>query len=184
MSDDHKPTPPEEEASDESASNPSGESESEPREGRDSDARQQAGESDAEGADESTASEAAAEPALASDDSIGEDEDLPGSESEEDDGSMRALLRGAFEEEEEPQPRSDVLRGVQDKLRKRSGGKFYADGWSTARHPPTMTYLWTSVIMLAVVVVAYAVLASLVGEAKSVPMTPAPIRIIPPKPGP
>ncbi|HMR81124.1 MAG TPA: hypothetical protein PKD61_38700, partial [Polyangiaceae bacterium] len=111
------------------------------------------------------------------------DEEVPSdADLDEDSDAMRSLLRGAFDKEESAgEPHADVLRGVQDKLRKRSGGKFYADGWSTARHPPTMTYLWTSMIMLAVVVIAYAVLAPLVDEAKEVLNEPAPVQLIPPK---
>ena len=47
---------------------------------------------------------------------------------------MRDLLRGALDlKKEEPPPDSAFLRGVQKRLRDRSGGKFYADGWSTAK---------------------------------------------------
>ncbi len=99
----------------------------------------------------------------------------------EDDEELRDLLKGALAKDEEPNPRSDVLRGVQKRLRERSGGKFYADGWSTAKHPPTMTYLWTSVIMLAIALVAYAMLGSLVGEAVEVHNEPAPVRILHPR---
>ena len=68
-----------------------------------------------------------------------------------------------------------------ERLRDRSGGKFYADGWSTAKHPPTYTYLWTSVLMLAIVVAVYATLTSLVGEAADVENQPAPVQIVFPK---
>ncbi|MFO0564923.1 MAG: hypothetical protein U0263_04625 [Polyangiaceae bacterium] len=96
---------------------------------------------------------------------------------------MRDLLRGALSaEREEPPPDSEFLRGVQKRLRNRSGGKFYADGWSTAKHAPTYTYLWTSVIMLAIVLVVYATLSSLVGEAAEVENQPAPVQIVFPKP--
>jgi len=40
-----------------------------------------------------------------------------------------------------------LLGGVQKKLRTRSKGKFYGDGWSTARSPRS-TYLVTSLLML------------------------------------
>ncbi len=172
MSDDQKETPPaEDDAIDKDASTAPGESESSTPKEHDSDPGERS-DSIARGDDDPTTAKDGDDPAPGADDASAP------AEPDGDDGSMRALLRGAFEEEEEPQPRSDVLRGVQDKLRKRSGGKFYADGWSTARHPPTMTYLWTSVIMLAVVVVAYAVLASLGGEAKEVPMVRAPVQFI------
>ncbi len=101
---------------------------------------------------------------------------------EEAESKMRDLLRGALDlKKEEPPPDSAFLRGVQKRLRDRSGGKFYADGWSTAKHPPTYTYLWTSVLMLAIVLAVYATLTSLVGEAADVENQPAPVQIVFPK---
>lgn len=44
----------------------------------------------------------------------------------------------------------ELLGGVQKKLRTRSKGKFYGDGWSTARSPRS-TYLVTSVLMLVLI---------------------------------
>ncbi len=99
-----------------------------------------------------------------------------GEESEE----LKSLLRGALRDEEEP-PSSDILRGVQRRIRARSGGKFYADGWSTARHPPIATYLLTSLLMLAIVLLVYAVLTPTSGEPIRTPMTPAPVHILPPR---
>jgi hypothetical protein len=63
--------------------------------------------------------------------------------------SARAPPRGA--------PPPDILRGVQRKLRKRSRGKFYGDGWSTARSPRS-TYLFTSILMLALIGIVFLVL--------------------------
>ena len=93
-------------------------------------------------------------------------------------GSIRALLRKSSGMEPEA---PDLVAGFQRKLRKRSGGKFYADGWSTSKEPPIMTYLITSLLMLAMVFAAYAVLQPLAGESISVPMTPAPVRVLPPR---
>lgn len=73
-----------------------------------------------------------------------------------DDVDVRDLLRGALR----PPPGSvapELLGGVQRKLRQRSRGKFYGDGWSTA-HAPRSTYLVTSAIMLALIVVIAALL--------------------------
>ncbi|HEU5074782.1 MAG TPA: hypothetical protein VFU02_11420 [Polyangiaceae bacterium] len=92
-------------------------------------------------------------------------------------GSIRALIRKSSRMEDEV---PDLVAGFQRKLRKRSGGKFYADGWSTSKEPPIMTYLITSLLMLAMVFAAYAVLRPLAGESISVPMTPAPVRVLPP----
>ena len=92
--------------------------------------------------------------------------------------SLRSMLRGALREEG---PAPDVLAGVQKKIRERSKGKFYADGWSTAKHPPLNTYLITSLIMLAILVVSYALLSPLVGSPEPVRNQPAPIQVIPGK---
>ncbi len=90
---------------------------------------------------------------------------------------MRDWLKDALPEEP---ARVDVLAGVQKKLRERSGGKFYADGWSTARESPTLTFLATSALMLVVVALTYAVLAPLRGVAESVSTEPAPVRVMAP----
>jgi len=46
-----------------------------------------------------------------------------------------------------------VLRGVQRKLRERSRGKFYGDGWSTS--PLRASYGLVALIMLVILAVAY-----------------------------
>ena len=73
-----------------------------------------------------------------------------------DEIDMRDLLRSALA----PPPGAvapDLLRGVQRKLRRRSRGKFYGDGWSTATSPRS-TYLFTSVLMLALIAFVFLVL--------------------------
>ena len=95
---------------------------------------------------------------------------------QEPDESLRSMLRGALREEG---PAPSVLAGVQKKLRERSGGKFYADGWSTAKHPPRNTYLVTSLLMLAVLGISYALLSPLVGSPVPVRNQPAPVQLIP-----
>jgi hypothetical protein len=92
---------------------------------------------------------------------------------------LRSMLRGALREQEPP-PR--VLPGVQKRIRERSGGKFYADGWSTAREPLN-TYLITSLVMLAVLGISYALLAPLSGSAQAVRNAPVPVQVIPMLPG-
>ena len=96
-------------------------------------------------------------------------------ENEELGADLRSALKGA----DEAAP-PDVLAGFQRKLRARSGGKFYADGWSTSRHPPINTYLITSLMMLAVLGVIYALLAPLSGEPMPVENTPQPVQIVSP----
>lgn len=46
-----------------------------------------------------------------------------------------------------------ILAGVQQKLRKRSRGKFYADGWSTTQS--RVNYALVAAIMLVTIVVVY-----------------------------
>ena len=73
-----------------------------------------------------------------------------------DEADMRDLLKSALA----PPPGSvapSILPGVQKKLRKRSHGKFYGDGWSTAR-APRQTYLVTSLVMLALIALVFLVL--------------------------
>jgi hypothetical protein len=102
----------------------------------------------------------------------------PAEGSAEPDDSLRSMLRGALREEG---PAPDVLAGVQKKLRERSKGKFYADGWSTVKHPPLNTYLITSLLMLAILGISYALLSPMVGSPEPVRNQPAPVQVIPSK---
>ncbi len=52
-------------------------------------------------------------------------------EEQKEDDAMRALLKRAVEADAPPGPPPNLLRGVQRKIRRRSRGKFFADGWST-----------------------------------------------------
>jgi hypothetical protein len=101
----------------------------------------------------------------------------PTPEGEELAADLRSALKGAAAE-----PAPDVLAGFQKKLRERSRGKFYEEGWSTSRHAPTSTYLITSLIMLAILGIIYAMLAPLSGEPVPVQNTPEPVQIISPAP--
>ena len=95
-----------------------------------------------------------------------------------EDQQMREMIREALDREPSRPP--DVLGGVQRKIRERSGGRFYDDGWSTTRHAPVATYMVTSAVMLAIVLAIYAILRPLSGEAQPAPAEPAPVRILPP----
>lgn len=77
-----------------------------------------------------------------------EEDDLP------DSARFKALLRRAVEAPPPP-PKVDLLSGVQQRLRDRSQGKFYADGWSTREENPRFTYLITAIVMLTLVLLAY-----------------------------
>jgi hypothetical protein len=96
----------------------------------------------------------------------------------EPDDVLRSMLKGALREEVSA---PNVLAGVQKKIRERSRGKFYADGWSTAKHPPLNTYLITSLLMLAVLGISYALLSPMVGSPEPVRNQPAPVQLIPTK---
>jgi hypothetical protein len=76
-------------------------------------------------------------------------------ESEDDKGgeAMRALLKRALAPEEPP---PHTLREVQRKIRERSKGKFYSDGWSTTQ--ARVSYALVAVVMLLIVAIAYFVL--------------------------
>jgi hypothetical protein len=70
-----------------------------------------------------------------------------------DEVDLKDALRGALRPPEGAVA-PKLLRGVQKKLRVRSRGKFYGDGWSTSESPKT-TYLVTAIIMLALVAVLF-----------------------------
>jgi hypothetical protein len=54
-------------------------------------------------------------------------------------------------------PEVDLLKGVQRRIRERSHGRFYGDGWSRSRSA-TSTYVVTSLLMLFILVLVYFVL--------------------------
>jgi hypothetical protein len=47
----------------------------------------------------------------------------------------------------------ELVQGVQRRLRRRSRGKFFADGWSTTQH--RMSHVLIAVVTLLLVVLAY-----------------------------
>lgn len=95
--------------------------------------------------------------------------------------SVRNLLRGTLDRTDNEAPAPDVLRGVQRKIRQRSRGKFYADGWSTAKNPPIATYLLTSLAMLLILGLVYSLFGSLAGDPAPVHNEPAPVHIVIPR---
>ncbi len=86
-----------------------------------------------------------------------EAEDMEGGV-ELDEVDVRDLLRAALEP---PPPKAkdeaQRLKGVQKRIRLRSKGKFYSDGWSTSRSPRS-TYLVTSIFMLVLIAFVFLVL--------------------------
>jgi len=72
---------------------------------------------------------------------------------EQDDEEVRALVRRALSPEALTKDVPDLLGGVQRRIRKRSRGKFFADGWSTGQ--ARMGYVLVALVTLLLVVVAY-----------------------------
>lgn len=95
----------------------------------------------------------------------------------DEDERLRAIVRGALRVSGES---PDLLAGFQKKVRERSDGKFYADGWSTARHPPVNTYLVTGLLIWCALAVIYAFLSPLSGKAERVRNQAAPINVVAP----
>ena len=80
-----------------------------------------------------------------------EEEIIP--EDRESDPAMRALLQRATKKLEGDQPTPDLLPAVQRKIRKRSRGKFFADGWSTTNM--RINYALIAIVMLSIILIAY-----------------------------
>jgi hypothetical protein len=85
-----------------------------------------------------------------------EDEDAPPPDAadEKDDDAIRALLKPSLVAKKPEAPREgEFLRGVQKRIRTRSRGKFYADGWSTSSS--RVSYMVIALAMLIVIAIAY-----------------------------
>jgi hypothetical protein len=70
----------------------------------------------------------------------------------EDGRAMASLLKRSLADDSLPKSGA-VLRGVQRKIRQRSRGKFYGDGWSTTN--TRMSYVLVAIVMLVVMGIAY-----------------------------
>lgn len=69
--------------------------------------------------------------------------------------ALSALLKRSFDVQEPAAPLDDrkLLTGVQRRLRQRSRGKFYADGWSTTHS--RINYALVALVMLVTIAVVY-----------------------------
>ena len=67
--------------------------------------------------------------------------------------AMRDMVKRALAAEPPRAATPDILRGVQRRLRRRSRGKFFADGWSTL--PTRLGYVLIALITVLLVAVAY-----------------------------
>jgi hypothetical protein len=77
-----------------------------------------------------------------------------------DDDAMRALLKRSLDVKAPAAvPPRELLRGVQRRIRTRSRGRFFADGWSTSSS--RVNYALVAVIMLIIVGIAYFALGPL-----------------------
>lgn len=84
---------------------------------------------------------------------------------EKEDAAFAALLKRSLGGAAEPEPVASakagepsaedkkLLEGVQRKLRKRSKGKFYGDGWSTSHS--RLNYALIAAVMLVTIVAVY-----------------------------
>jgi hypothetical protein len=66
---------------------------------------------------------------------------------------MRALLKRALATEAVVKETPDLLAAVQRRIRRRSRGKFFSDGWSTGQ--ARLGYMLVALVTLLLVVVAY-----------------------------
>jgi hypothetical protein len=80
-----------------------------------------------------------------------------GGDEERDDEAVRKLVRRALSTESIVRDPPDILRGVQRRLRQRSRGKFFADGWSTTQ--ARQAYVLVALLTLLLVALAYYVLS-------------------------
>ena len=93
------------------------------------------------------------------------DEEEPIPDDAPDSAAMKALLKRSFAVADEPAPSpsaktpvpsdadKELLRKVQTKLRQRSKGKFYGDGWSTTQS--RLNYALIAAVMLVTIVAVY-----------------------------
>lgn len=63
------------------------------------------------------------------------------------------LLKQTLAKDDQPIANTVLLQSVQQKLRKRSKGKFYGDGWSTAN--ARFNYALIAAVMLVTIVAVY-----------------------------
>jgi hypothetical protein len=72
---------------------------------------------------------------------------------ERDEALVRDLLKRTMSADALAQNSPDLLQGVQRRIRKRSRGKFFGDGWSTGQ--TRMGYVLVALVTLLLVALAY-----------------------------
>lgn len=83
-----------------------------------------------------------------------ETHDIPESEATPEGEAVRTFVKRALAKDTLANNPPDILRGVQRRIRLRSRGKFFADGWSTAQHTRP-AYVLIALITLLIVGLAY-----------------------------
>lgn len=84
----------------------------------------------------------------------GEDDDVP-ELAPEDEEAMRALLKRSFDigaKAHAPPPEAAIVRGFQERVRRRSKGKFYGDGWSTTQSRVSVALVAALMLFIAALV--------------------------------
>jgi hypothetical protein len=76
---------------------------------------------------------------------------------EGEDEAMRLLLRRALPDQPRDERGPGLLPSVQRRIRERSGGKFFSDGWSTSGS--VTAWIAAAAVMLVVAIVVYFLLA-------------------------
>ncbi len=74
-----------------------------------------------------------------------------------DDLAMRALVKRALAFHPSDGPPPNLLPGVQRRIRRRSRGRFFADGWSTTH--ARVSYALVGILTILLVFLAYFALA-------------------------
>ena len=74
-------------------------------------------------------------------------------EEERDDEAVKGLLKRALATDVVAKEAPDLLQGVQRRIRKRSRGKFFGDGWSTGQQ--RIGYVLVALVTLLLVALAY-----------------------------
>ncbi|HEY3819036.1 MAG TPA: hypothetical protein VGL81_17825 [Polyangiaceae bacterium] len=75
------------------------------------------------------------------------------SDEEKDDELVRNLLKRTLATDVVAKDPPDLLRGVQRRIRRRSRGKFFGDGWSTSQ--AKIGYVLVALVTLVLVALAY-----------------------------
>jgi hypothetical protein len=80
-------------------------------------------------------------------------EPLEEKEEQPEDLAVRDLVRRALAPDASRRDAPDLLEGIQRRIRRRSRGKFFGDGWSTGQ--ARVGYVLVALVTLLLVAVAY-----------------------------